>query len=135
MGLRAVYRLRWRMEYRNGLPRYSQWMRSSQRPEQMAAFSKRDGLTWAVIEGEHVITREVARIVEVPGHLFEAFQWIEAVRVPGGGLGIKGSVSVPGLCVGLVVVTPDDRYEVHCDGQVYHRLKTPEEKKTLLANV
>jgi hypothetical protein len=91
-GIPQRYLLRWRFTYSDHKPdKHGLWLDSGG-PETMAAFTSKENLAVAMIEGRDLVTRTNKVMWEVPGDDFVNFEFLGAVSVPG--LGVKGSVTL-----------------------------------------
>jgi len=123
-----VYRLRWRFEYFDGKPaRRGPWDRSSNSPDEMAAFVSKENLAAALIEGEDMTSWEVTVLAEVTGADFCNFEWIAgaAYGLSSGGMYYE--------LLGLKIRARDKVISVLRDGSVTEADRPETDKKFHLA--
>lgn len=114
-----IYRLRWRFEFTNKAAKYGQWSKPAARTEDTAAYVNKEGLLFAVIEGECMQSNQIERIVECAGWDFVNFEWVQTFAPP---RAMKGSVVVPmprsNWLMGLSLVTREEVTEVYFDKSI-----------------
>jgi hypothetical protein len=120
----SVGRLRWRFDFSDGRPaKWGGWNYRTQRPEEMAVFVNKEGLTKASVEAEHPETFQILTVAECPGADFVNFAWMDTWHgnVNGGGSYQK--------IAGLKMVTRETEVEVYCTGEMRVVPRTEEDKK------
>lgn len=126
-GVKPFYRLRWRFVYHNGKPdRIGIWNGSSERMEDKACFVPKEGLLWAVVEGEKIGAWTVKEFFRIPGHEYFHAKWNAAARAPiflREGQSYRASPDI----VGLTMLTSKHAVTALVNGKVLKRpLKTEE---------
>ena len=99
------------------------WSLPAKNQQDMAAFSNKEGLVRASIEGKNFLTRNIRTLAECDGHDFNNFQWMAEFRSQG----MFATTGVHQL-LGLKLVTRDLYMEVYSSGEV-KILQRPEEDK------
>lgn len=122
-------RLRWRFEYTNRPARWGGWDGVlPQGDPGTAALQPKDGLKWAIIEGESIFTQEGFRIVEIPGADYAHTQWEGHVRsLPFGWA--EAAVTFTPKIHGMSMWTNQEKITAFIDGRVTRRPLTPEERR------
>jgi len=105
----------------------SMWNRSGKAASDQAWCQNKTGLVYAVIEGKDIVTRETIRLVECSGDKFANFEWLAQATIPMGA--IHGAITVPGINIGLVLVTSNERITVTQDGNISVEARSEEDKR------
>ena len=116
-----MLRLRWRFEYTDGKPpKYGQWDRHGDRPEDQAWSQDKINLARAVIEAKG--PKGIVQVAEMPGQDFMNFAWHAFRNAP---ILIRGVSKEVCTISGLMVVGRYTRISVFKNGTVEEE-KTPE---------
>lgn len=127
----GFYLLRWRFEYSDGKPpRYGMWSQPAVNPNETAAFTNKQNLAFAMIEGRHSITREDKIFAATEGANFCNFQWVaEAHFFPFGGSGGQLQQNV----IGMKLITRYEEISVFASGEILQDARSIEDQKVNLA--
>lgn len=121
-------RLRWRFTYKDRPDRKGGWDAVLPQTDPGTAWRQpKDGLVWAIIEGESIFDHREFKIVEIPGSIYAFCQWEVHVRPPifGGPEALKLTPRTQGLSMW----TGEEKITAFVDGTVKRRLLTAEERK------
>jgi hypothetical protein len=125
---KKLYRLRWRFEYVDGTSRRGVWDLGSDLQQDKAAYQKKEGLLFAIIEGEDVRTFEQRVFVECPGQDYVSCLGEAYTRLPNA-LGLSRAVSPKTYLSGISFVTRAERILVFVDGTIERRELSKDERK------
>jgi hypothetical protein len=114
-GIPWRYLLRWRFVYSDGKPDKAGLWCDSGGIETMAAYTTKEGLGHAIIEGKDLVTRNTKKLVSIPGHAFRNFEFLGAVKAPMGNL--KKPVTIAPMILGARLISGENRYTVFISGR------------------
>lgn len=121
------FRLRWRFDFASRPSKFGVWDSGTKRPEDSAAYVKKDGLVRACIEGEFKETQEEYLLVECQGQDFALFQWEAYAKTPAFSRWAEFTPRV--VVAGLSLLTRDERITVYVNGQWCRRPLNEDEKQ------
>ena len=132
-GVTPFYKLRWRFEYVGRRDRIGVWNGSANMANKHN-YQPKDGLLWAVIEGEKIGAWTVEPFVRVSGQDYFTMKWLAATAMPGIlRKDFEGSFTLPHNKLGLAIYSRKNVYTVTVDGKVHKREIKPHEKAIKLA--
>lgn len=131
---RRKIRLRWRFVYQGRPDRKGVWDSAASQSDPTSAWSQpKDGLLWAIVEGESHFNHELFTILEVPGQDYAHCTWEVYTPAPTFGLKNAGpanvAIEVTPRVMGLSLWTREKKFTVFIDGDVQVRYLTAAEKK------
>lgn len=107
------YDLRWRYDFIDGRVKYGKWSSPGNCKESQAWSNNGEGLLYASVEGKHVGSGIISKLVTVDGSKFMNFQWIAAC------VSQSTSNSPPiHILIGMKLISSDWEYAVTADGKV-----------------
>jgi hypothetical protein len=112
-GYRPIYRLRYRLDFRDRKSKIGFWNRADTDITQQVWSAKKDGLTRVSIEGEKLGEWTVKTMLECDGHEFATMRWVVAASIGGWKI---GKYKVPPRIIGLTIVTATQAATVFVDG-------------------
>jgi hypothetical protein len=115
-----AYRLRWRFEFLNGKPtKTGVWDATSDLPQDSAWAVNKDGLAYAIIEGECRHTFEMKRLFVCEAAEYVSMQWEAYAKSPSLGLKpIHGAMKLRANIAGLSILTREEKVTCWVNGTI-----------------